>query len=66
LELKNSLPHLDHDPIFARILHVLARQGPIPNQQLVAAVGLSQSACQRLVQDPKNRGVIHGHRPLCA
>ncbi|MFN3644013.1 MAG: Lrp/AsnC family transcriptional regulator [Gemmobacter sp.] len=52
----------DIDPINARILRELSRDGRIANTELAARVGLSPSACLRRVQDLERRGVIAGYR----
>jgi len=50
------------DPITARILHELSRDGRITNLQLAEKVGLSPSACLRRVQELERSGVIRGYR----
>ena len=62
----NEQPELKIDPISARILRILAKNGRIPNQQLAAEVGLSPSACLRRVQDLERRGAIQGYRASIA
>ncbi len=52
------------DPIGARILQVLAREGRIANLELAERVGLSPSACLRRVQELERRGVIRGYRAV--
>lgn len=47
-----------------RILHVLERDGRIPNTELAAKVGLSPSACLRRVQELERTGVILGYRAI--
>ena len=59
-------PDAEIDHISARILHILARNGRIPNQQLAAEVGLSPSACLRRVQELERRGAIQGYRAVIA
>ena len=59
-------PEINLDPISARILRILSRNGRIPNQQLAAEVGLSPSACLRRVQDLEQRGAIQGYRAVIA
>lgn len=54
----------DQDPISARILQILARNGRIPNQQLATEIGLSASACLRRVQELERRGAIVGYRAV--
>lgn len=56
----------DIDPINARILRELARDGRLANLDLAARVGLSPSACLRRVQDLERRGVIRGYRAVIA
>jgi DNA-binding Lrp family transcriptional regulator len=51
-----------NDPINARILRELSRDGRISNLVLAETVGLSPSACLRRVQDLERRGVIRGYR----
>ena len=50
------------DPINARILRILSRDGRITNLQLADKVGLSPSACLRRVQELERSGVIRGYR----
>ena len=57
---------VDYDPVSARILRTLAKNGRMPNQQLAAEVGLSPSACLRRVQDLERRGAIQGYRAVIA
>lgn len=59
-----SQPGPEKDPISARILQILSREGRIPNQQLAAQIGLSPSACLRRVQDLERRGAIVGYRAV--
>jgi Lrp/AsnC family leucine-responsive transcriptional regulator len=52
------------DPINARILHHLSREGRISNLELAERVGLSPSACLRRVQELERTGVIAGYRAV--
>ncbi|WP_052081351.1 Lrp/AsnC family transcriptional regulator [Paracoccus halophilus] len=56
----------DIDAVSAQILHILSRDGRIPNQQLAARIGLSPSACLRRVQELERRGAIRGYRAVIA
>lgn len=56
----------DYDPVSARILRTLAKNGRMPNQQLAAEVGLSPSACLRRVRRLEERGVIRGYAAILA
>lgn len=51
-----------NDPLNARILRELARDGRMSNAALAEAVGLSASACLRRVQEMERRGIIRGYR----
>ncbi|MEL6957491.1 MAG: Lrp/AsnC family transcriptional regulator [Pseudomonadota bacterium] len=53
---------VEFDPINARILRHLQRDGRISNLALSEAVGLSPSACLRRVQEMERRGIITGYR----
>jgi Lrp/AsnC family transcriptional regulator, leucine-responsive regulatory protein len=53
-----------NDPINAKILHQLARDGRLSNVELADKVGLSPSACLRRVQDLERKGVITGYRAV--
>ena len=57
-------PEINLDPISARILRILSRNGRIPNQQLAAEVGLSPSACLRRIRLMEQAGVIRGYTAL--
>ncbi len=52
------------DEIGHQILHVLEREGRIPNTELASKVGLSPSACLRRVQELERSGVIEGYRAI--
>jgi DNA-binding Lrp family transcriptional regulator len=52
------------DPINARILRELSRNGRLANLELAERVGLSPSACLRRVQELERRGVIKGYRAV--
>jgi DNA-binding Lrp family transcriptional regulator len=54
----------DIDPISAKILRELARDGRISNLDLADRVGLSPSACQRRVKDLERSGLIRGYRAV--
>ncbi len=54
------------DPINAKILRILAREGRLPNLELSERVGLSPSACLRRVQELERRGLIRGYRAIIA
>lgn len=52
------------DPIDARILRELSRDGRISNLALAGRVGLSASATSRRVAELERRGVIAGYRAV--
>ena len=54
----------DIDPINAKILHELTRDGRLSNVDLADKVGLSPSACLRRVQDLERKGIITGYRAV--
>lgn len=52
------------DPIDAKILQALERDGRQSNTDLARTVGLSASACLRRVQELERSGVIKGYRAV--
>ena len=52
------------DPINAKILRELSRDGRVSNNELAGRVGLSPSACLRRVQELERSGVISGYRAV--
>jgi len=52
------------DPINAKILFELRRDGRLANTELAERVGLSPSACLRRAQELERSGVIRGYRAV--
>lgn len=52
------------DPLNAKILRELSRDGRLSNLELAERIGLSPSACLRRVQELERSGVITGYRAI--